>query len=62
MELPCITCKFKTVRKEGHRAFFRCIDKEKEKKNFHEDTFWYQHTCDAYEPEAIIKEAKGEGE
>ena len=51
MELPCITCKFKTVVTRGHRSFYGCNDEEKKKKNFHEDTWTYRHSCDAYEVE-----------
>lgn len=51
MILPCITCKYKKVREAGHRSFYSCSDAEKEKANFHEDTYFYRHTCDAYEKE-----------
>ena len=51
MILPCDTCKFKTVREEGHRIFIGCVDKEKKKENFEYDSYWYHHTCKAYEKE-----------
>ena len=56
MELPCITCKFKTVVTRGHRSFYGCNDEEKKKKNFHEDTWTYRHSCDAYEGELKAQE------
>ena len=48
MELPCETCKFKTVRTQGHRVFIGCQDPEKKKANFHKDMLKYHHTCDAW--------------
>lgn len=51
MILPCETCKHKTVRGEGYRQFIGCDDQERKDKNFHEDTYLYRHTCDAYEKE-----------
>ena len=48
MELPCITCKYGTERIEGIRSYHGCSDPERKKANFHEDTFFYRHTCDAY--------------
>lgn len=51
MILPCETCKFKKERSVGFRKFIGCTDKEKEKKNFHYDDYFYHHSCDAYEKE-----------
>ena len=48
MILPCITCKFKTVRRVGFRSYYGCNDPEKKKANFHEDKIFYRHTCNAY--------------
>ena len=47
---PCDSCKHKIERKEGHRVFLECSDKEREK-GFHYDDFFYHHTCDNYESE-----------
>ncbi len=51
MTLPCITCKLRTVRKEGFRTFYGCSDEQIKKENFVEDTWLYRHTCNAYESE-----------
>ena len=51
MILPCTTCKYKKEVTQGHRSFVGCVDKEKEKANFHEDNYFYHHSCDAYEKE-----------
>ena len=48
MILPCITCKHRTVRKEGHRAFVGCND-AKLKKGFEHDDYFYHHSCTNYE-------------
>ena len=49
MELPCITCTYRTVRESGHRTFIGCKDPERKKNNFKEDTWLYRHKCDVYE-------------
>lgn len=48
MILPCTTCKYRTEKSVGFRTFVGCSDKERKDKNFHEDDFFYHHSCDAY--------------
>lgn len=45
MELPCETCKYKTVRTKGHRSFIGCSDDKRKQKHFKYDDFMYRHKC-----------------
>ena len=59
MYLPCDTCKFKKEIKRGFRTFVGCIDEKKEKDNFIEDDYTYNHSCKAYE-NLMTKNEKGD--
>ena len=54
MKDPCTTCVRVTSRSEGHRRFIGCSDLEM-KKGFHNDTYFYHHTCANHEarPECL---------
>ena len=64
MELPCITCKYRTEVSQGHRTFVGCKSEARKKKHFVEDPFWYRHICTGYVKddsiEAKTKITKGE--
>ena len=55
MELPCSTCKYKTVRVNGHRTYVGCSDSERKRKHFTYDDFMYHHRCTGYVEEDICK-------
>ena len=54
MELPCKTCKYKTVRIEGHREFIGCSDAARKEKHFKYDNIMYRHRCTGYVEEVDI--------
>lgn len=55
--LICCTCKYRIEKRQGHRIFIDCSDKNKEK-GFHQDNFFYHSSCPNYEEDStanIIK-------
>ena len=58
MELPCITCKYRTESRSAHRTYVGCKDIARKKRHFVEDTFWYRHTCTGYVKDNSIEEEK----
>ena len=51
MILPCIDCKFRKETDVGFRTYVGCVDEKKKADNFHNDDYFYHHSCDAYEGE-----------
>ncbi len=50
MNLPCITCKHKTIRNDADRTYIGCNDPECKEKHFKEDiSCFHDHECSAWE-------------
>ena len=60
MHLPCITCKYRTENRSGHRVFVGCKDKARKEEHFIEDDFFYRHSCTGYIEGNLEEENIGE--